>query len=385
MKHGFEWDENPFGVNQMGHPYQGSNYFTAGRANGLSFWEASSVAAFGSATWEFYFENNRASLNDLVNTTLGGIAFGEMLHRTAWLVRDTTATGRSRKTREIVAAAIDPMTGMTRFISGDASRVVEAPAAMIPSSTAMLGAAGILYQGANLREVSSAARPFLDLDLLYGDVLTGRSRTPYEAFALRFVLGGGNVVSESNLRGRLLGQPIGNGERYQFTLFQTFDYTVNRAYVFGAQGFEADVAMTRRVSARRSVRLSASGGVNALAAVDSLVPAPPGSGASPAEIADAPRKYDYGPGARFGGSARFLVDDLAVANLSYQGYQVSVVDGFRATHVVQRLRLELQCPLPDELVIGASAEYFFRKAYYWAAHERTDQSPQFRMFLAWRR
>ena len=65
MKHGFEWDNNPFGVNQFGHPYQGSNYFTAGRANGLSFWESTAVAAFGSAAWEFYFENNRASLNDL--------------------------------------------------------------------------------------------------------------------------------------------------------------------------------------------------------------------------------------------------------------------------------------------------------------------------------
>lgn len=280
MKHGFEWDVNPFGVNQMGHPYQGSNYFTAGRANGLSFWEASSVAAFGSATWEFYFENNRASLNDLVNTTLGGIALGEVLHRTAWLVRDPTASGRSRKVREIVAAAIDPMSGLTRFIAGDASRVVEKPPTMIPSSLAMLVSAGALYQGANLREVSSAARPFLDVDVHYGDVLTGRSRTPYEAFALRVALGGGNLVSESNVRARLLGQPMGGGERYQVTLFQTFDYTVNRAYVFGAQGFEVDAAMTHRWSPRRSVRLSASGGVNALAAVDSLVPAPLGSGAS---------------------------------------------------------------------------------------------------------
>ena len=33
-------------------------------------------------------------MNDLINTTLGGIALGEVLHRTAWLVRDTRATGR---------------------------------------------------------------------------------------------------------------------------------------------------------------------------------------------------------------------------------------------------------------------------------------------------
>jgi hypothetical protein len=277
------------------------------------------------------------------------------------------------------------MTGLTRFLSGDASRVTEPPRTMIPSSKAVLATTGVLYQGDSLREVSGAARPFLDLDLLYGDVLTGRSRTPYEAFALRFELGGGNIVSESSVRGRLFGQPIGDGHRNQFTLFQTFDYAVNRAYVFGAQGFEADVAMTRQLSSRRSVRLSGSGGVNALGAVDSLVVAPPGSGATANDIANAPRKYDYGPGARFGGTARLLVDDLAVANVWYQGYQVSVVDGFRATHVVQRLRVELQCPLPERLVLGASAEYFFRKAYYWGASPRTDESPQFRMFVTWRR
>ena len=33
------------------------------------------------------------SVNDFINTTLGGIAFGEMFHRTAWLVRDTRAIG----------------------------------------------------------------------------------------------------------------------------------------------------------------------------------------------------------------------------------------------------------------------------------------------------
>ena len=100
MKSGFEWDDNDWGTNQVGHPYQGSNYFTAGRANGLGFYESAAVAAFGSATWEFYFENNRASFNDLINTTLGGIALGEVLHRAAWMVRDPMSEGR--KKRELI-------------------------------------------------------------------------------------------------------------------------------------------------------------------------------------------------------------------------------------------------------------------------------------------
>ncbi len=101
MKQGWVWDLDDFVVNQVGHPYQGNNYFNAGRANGLSFWESAAVTAFGSGTWEYFGETNHASLNDLINTTLGGISLGEMFHRTAWLVRNTHATGRGRLWKEI--------------------------------------------------------------------------------------------------------------------------------------------------------------------------------------------------------------------------------------------------------------------------------------------
>src|SRR5690349_1021104 len=34
MEQGWVWDLDDFVVNQIGHPYQGSNYYSAGRANG---------------------------------------------------------------------------------------------------------------------------------------------------------------------------------------------------------------------------------------------------------------------------------------------------------------------------------------------------------------
>ena len=127
MEQGWVWDLDDFGVNQIGHPYQGNNYFNAGRANGLSFWESAGITAFGSGTWEYFGETNHASVNDLINTTLGGIALGEMFHRAAWLVRDTRATGKPRLWKEIGAMAIDPITGVKRFLSGDSSRISEKP------------------------------------------------------------------------------------------------------------------------------------------------------------------------------------------------------------------------------------------------------------------
>ena len=122
MEQGWVWDLDDFTVNQIGHPYQGNNYFNTGRANGLSFYESAAVTAFGSATWEYFGETNHASLNDFINTTLGGIALGEMFHRTAWLVRNTRATGRGRLWSEIGATALDPITGVNRFMRGTIAR-----------------------------------------------------------------------------------------------------------------------------------------------------------------------------------------------------------------------------------------------------------------------
>lgn len=75
------WDQDTFVVNQLGHPYQGSFYFCAGRANGLSFYQSLACNLLGSVTWEYFCENERQAVNDLICTTFGGAAYGEVLHR----------------------------------------------------------------------------------------------------------------------------------------------------------------------------------------------------------------------------------------------------------------------------------------------------------------
>ena len=75
------WDQDEFQVNQLGHPYQGSVYYSAARANGLNFWLAGLYTAFGSITWELFCETERPSINDLIITTTGGMMMGEMFHR----------------------------------------------------------------------------------------------------------------------------------------------------------------------------------------------------------------------------------------------------------------------------------------------------------------
>ena len=43
LKYPWQWDNNKFNNNQFAHPYHGSLYFNAGRANGYNFWESDAV------------------------------------------------------------------------------------------------------------------------------------------------------------------------------------------------------------------------------------------------------------------------------------------------------------------------------------------------------
>ena len=187
MEQGWVWDLDDFVVNQMGHPYQGNNYFNAGRANGLSFWESAGITAFGSGTWEYFGETNHASLNDLINTTLGGIALGEMFHRAAWLVRDTRATG----TRATVEGDRRPRRSIPSPASSDSCRATPpacptSPPEMVPSSAGRHGLGSACSGEARTPARSRrTTRPVSrDWNMLYGDPTTGRSRTPYDAFGV---------------------------------------------------------------------------------------------------------------------------------------------------------------------------------------------------------
>jgi Domain of unknown function (DUF3943) len=390
MSQGWVWDLDDFVVNQVGHPYQGNNYFTSGRANGLSFYESAALTAFGSGTWEYFGETNFPSVNDFINTTLGGIALGEMFHRAAWLVRDTRATGRGRLWREIGATVLDPVTGYNRFRTGDAKRITEKPADMVPSTLAGFASAGVLWRGSETRAIDATGQPFLEADLLYGDPRTGHSRTPYDAFSVRLRFGGGSAFSEARVRGRLLGQPLGGGKT-QFTVMQSYDYQINDAYATGAQSIEAAVGTTQPLSSRTNVWLMGWGGLTVLGAIDSLPlgitepppePEEPGAGQG---VSEGPRFYDYGPGSTFGAIAYFSRDRRPFAALLYEGRHLYSLDGVRANHFLQRTRLDLLLPLRGSLGFGVSGEYFFRQSFY-QDEDRTQveyRYPQFRTYFTW--
>ncbi|MCD7927124.1 MAG: DUF3943 domain-containing protein [Bacteroides sp.] len=93
IKNGFVWDNDQFSTNLFAHPYHGNLYFNAARSNGLTFWESAPYAFAGSLMWEIAAEVEPPAINDLMATTIGGIALGEMTHRMSSLVLDDSKRG----------------------------------------------------------------------------------------------------------------------------------------------------------------------------------------------------------------------------------------------------------------------------------------------------
>jgi hypothetical protein len=105
-------DDDPYYTNQIGHPYQGSLSFGAARSAGLGFWASTAYPLAFSTLWEVAGETERASINDQVTTTVGGIVLGEVLYRAAdWIRGD----GRS-VWRQVVATLLSPVSTVNRTV-----------------------------------------------------------------------------------------------------------------------------------------------------------------------------------------------------------------------------------------------------------------------------
>lgn len=180
----WQWDQSAYQTNQIGHPYQGSTYFAAGRANGLDFYNSALVACFGSANWELFCERNEPALNDLIQTTIGGVAFGEMFHR---LYLEAAATGSP------LAFFVSPMSAANAWINHERP---DARRGMIREMTIR---SGVGYASSRREENGvDCARDANDTPtvasgilIAYGDPFGTAISVPFEQFDLDVRLAGG--------------------------------------------------------------------------------------------------------------------------------------------------------------------------------------------------
>ncbi|WP_418306879.1 DUF3943 domain-containing protein [Phocaeicola coprophilus] len=229
FKHGFDWDNDHLSTNMFAHPYHGSLYFNAGRANGFNFWQSELFALGGSAMWELFMESEYPSKNDIIATPIGGAALGEVFYRTSDLILDNRTSGGERFGREALAFLISPMRGLTRIITGEAwekKPVVGNEFGKPPYQLAISLGTRFLTSHDNDRFFKAGASARINLE--YGDRYASSLR-PYDYFSLLLDLNAMKtqpLLSRVEIMGSLLSKEVIDTEKSNLTLgmYQHFDF-----------------------------------------------------------------------------------------------------------------------------------------------------------------
>ena len=173
------WDQDEFSVNHIGHPYQGSFYYSAGRSNQLDFWESTTLTLAGSTVWELFMETETPSRNDLLATGLGGIAVGEMFHRLY-----VEADRRESHLKYILS----PMDSLNEAIYGPPVRDADYPGFTGGDSSLTAGmvlGTPQLDAGRDIKQQDTGLFGFAKAVIVYGYPYGPYSGTPYEHFEQR--------------------------------------------------------------------------------------------------------------------------------------------------------------------------------------------------------
>ncbi|MFI5182349.1 MAG: DUF3943 domain-containing protein, partial [Thermoanaerobaculia bacterium] len=377
---GFAYDRDAFITNQSSHPYHGSLFFNSARTNGFTFWESVPFAMFGSLLWELHMENTPPSINDLVNTTLGGSTRGEIQYRVSKMILDNTKSGSERFWREAAALVVNPISGFNRIVKGEMWRDFQNPDDRFPSRF-------YLELDGMYRHRAGSAPAGVDTDqggvsmlLRYGDPFDAGPRQPFEYFdfAIDLVQPAATLVTRIESRGLLTSWDLCECGPVQQRLgiFLHFNFFNNEPTVYGSQALSVDHLM--RIPLGNETDLRTEIGVTALPLAALQV-----DYNKIGLVTGVGRSYDYGPGG--GAQAKALVQrrDMDLLSLSYQVLWQSPSNGTAKSSRVQTLDAEGRLPLSKSLAVGAGWTWGERLSTYDVLPTVDVTGTSWRAFAAW--
>ncbi len=368
MRGGFTWDDDAFGANQAAHPYHGSLYFNAARASGYDFWGSTPYVAAGSLSWELFTENVRPSLNDLINTTLGGIALGEVSYRLSSLLSSTKPGAAGR---QVGAFIVSPISRAHSLIHGtDRGGTLQEP----ESSSALLAIGQARGAGASTDGLM-ANRPFLGLTFQYGSPFDESISGPYDAFEFNLHLSPNEyvVLTHASVTGLLARHQLARSPRSRLLLgvFQHYDYDDLPLAKASSQSVSGALLYRRNSGSRTQLDLALHVEVVPLGAVSS-------------EHALVRRRdYDLGPGVggRFTGALRHDGQDLL--RLDGRTVWIHSLYAADADHVTTTARLSAAVPVMRMVSVGGDVSLTLRQSFYGDQPRVVERVPQFRAYLIW--
>ncbi len=226
LRSSWNTDTDPFTVNQLGHPYQGSMYYGFARSAGLNFWESMGYTVAGSAMWEIAGETTPPSFNDQITTGFGGTFLGEALFRMSNLVIDQA--NMSSFWRELFGAVVSPPTGLNRLAFGDRFDHIFSSHDPVYYGRLALGVATNTHNNSGPSSDIQHTEEVVDFSLDYG--LPGKRGysydRPFDYFAFKITASSANGIENLMTRGLLIGTDYEAGKNYRgvWGLYGSYDY-----------------------------------------------------------------------------------------------------------------------------------------------------------------
>lgn len=220
-------DKDPFKINQLGHPYQGSMYHGFARSAGLNYWESLGYDLAGSALWEIAGEKVPPSKNDMISTGFGGSFLGESLFRMSNIVLEKGGSTPSFW-HEAGAAAISPAAGFNRYAFGDRFDAIFARNDAAYYSRLQFGLSNTISGNPGTSAEIKRNDAQLDFAMDYG--LPGQPgysyKRPFDYFVFQSTASSANVFENVRTRGLLFGDDYQVGENYRglWGLYGSYDY-----------------------------------------------------------------------------------------------------------------------------------------------------------------
>jgi hypothetical protein len=310
-------DDDPFRVNQFGHPYQGSMYHGFARSAGLNYWEAAGYTFAGSAAWEIAGERTPPSRNDQISTGIGGTFLGEALYRMANLLLETGG-GLPPFWRETVAGVVSPSQAFSRHVMHYQKDSIFPSNGAAYYSQLQVGFMGATQNTQGTSQVATRNELQADYSLDYG--MPGKEgyawRRPFDHFSFRATFSSANGFENVLARGLLLGRGYGVGADYRgvWGLYGSYDYVSPQTFRISSTALNLGTTGELHIGRHVEVQGSVMAGLG-YAAVSTL------------QGTASDRDYRYGVAPQALVSAHVIFDDRSALDFTLREYYVSRVGG----------------------------------------------------------
>lgn len=350
------WDNDQFTTNQFSHPYHGNLYFNSFRANGYNILPSAVATVGGSLVWEIAGETEPPSLNDLVNTSFGGIVLGEMTHRLANKLVNNRSTGLRRKANEIFGLLINPMNGVNRIVSGKWGKISSEGDDIDSSGIEAQFDMGIRRINTDHSLIKKGKNTLYGrMRFLYQDQKS--TRRPFDEFSVDIEVGVDDsaLVNTLSVYGILYGRELlaNNGMKHIAILSANYDLFHNSSFFYGGQSVNMNIVSEFNISSRSKVNTIMGLGPVLLAAV-------PNEYMKDSEH----RNYDYGSGLSLMGKIKLNVMERLALGVQYTGGIVGTISGNHSSYSLHSLSSGLSIFIWKPFSINMSTGFFTVKGNY---------------------